>query len=688
MNFNYKYLLICVLITQISCKPEKLKWEPRFLVPLVKTSLGIDDIVNDIVNDSLLSEENDNSLTLIYRQNIETISLKDLVELPSITYSTTTSLSNIALTNSVFKADITLGMISNDLPIWGPFIISQNGTDIVLPDITDITSGPHPVNIENIFSEATFSQGFMDITLRNDFPADVANLDYKIENANSGTEFITHSFLFVASGSTESTTIDLAGKTVEGNLNAFLLNMDFLVGNQSVFIDTSKALDITITLRDLIIETATAKFPSQEVVNDKVEIRLDLEDAKLKLAKLNSGNVVIDVISTAQDSIFFNFSIPGASKNGISFYTNPVIPPAQAGGNVLVTYTYDFSDYELDLTGISGNESNLLYSELIASIDSSGNLITLSESDSLRINLKLENIKPSYAEGFLGSLEYNIGPEDISFDIFKNVISGGISLENVTTYFSIENGIGVDAELNINKLNAYNSSTNNSVDLVSGDIASPIQIFKAIDPPLMPSITSFQLDNQNSNITDLINILPDRLSYELALFVNQGVDSTTSSYQDFVYVNSGIKSSIDIEMPLSLIANNLTLSDTIELTEETLIEFDGVESGNLNFIVDNGFPLSTNFELYFIDDQNNVYVSLVSEEKIEAAPVSNGRVINPLRSVLSFPLSSTEISNVSKSTKFLLIAEFNSDNSSFLKIYSDYKLKSTLSGDFIYKVNE
>ena len=79
-------------------------------------------------------------------------------------------------------------------------------------------------------------------------------------------------------------------------------------------------------------------------------------------------------------------------------------------------------------------------------------------------------------------------------------------------------------------------------------------------------------------------------------------------------------------------------------------------------------------------------MSLVSEEKIEAAPVSNGRVINPLRSVLSFPLSSTEISNVSKSTKLLLIAEFNSDNSSFLKIYSDYKLISTLSGDFIYKV--
>lgn len=684
MKFKKAYLIIWILISLISCKSNKVRWEAGYLVPLVKTSLNI----NDIVNDSLLKKESDNSVSLVYRQNVETINFNNLVQIPPISFSKTSNLANLSLTNNTFKANITLGMISQNLPLWGSIIISQNGTNIVLPDITGITSGPHPISIQDNFSEATFTEGFMDITLRNDYPADVANLDYKIENAGSGTTFIIHSFPFVAAGSTESTSIDLAGKTVEGSLNAFLLNMDFLVGNQFVFIDTSEALDITITFRDLVIESATAKFPAQEVINDQVETRLELEDTKLKKVLLDGGDVTIDVVSTAKDSIFFNFQIPGATKSGVSFNTSPIIPPASPGNNVSVSFNYDFSGYELDLSGPLGSGSNILYSELVGNIDSTGQFVTLSENDSIRISLSVENLTPSYVEGFLGSLDYSIGPEDIDFEIFRNIVSGGISLENVSTYFTIENSVGVKGGLDINELSAYNSASSSSIDLISSDLSSPISINKAVDNPLTPSITNFLLDNENSNITDLINILPNKLSYELTLTVNEGIDSNTTDFKDFAYLNSGITSAIDMEMPLSLIADNLTLRDTIDLSEETLIEFEDVESADLNFIVDNGFPLSTVFELYFVDDQDNIKVSLLSDEKVEAAPLSNGRVLNSLRSVLIFPMTSSDIENMGVCSKLLMVAKFNSEEADYVKIYSDYNLRTTLSGDFIYKIND
>lgn len=678
--FEKTTLIIGIVLLLSSCKPQKPQWDANYELPLINTSLDI----NHVVNDSLIQTETDQSLTLVYRNKLEDIKLDTLVMLSDNAYSQTSKLSDIKLSNTTFEADITLGMIAQNWPTWGPLIIAQNGSLMALPDVTGMTSGPHPSDIQDLFEEATFSEGFMDITLKNEFSADVANIDYEIKNATSGSVFLVHSFPYVASGATEFATIDLTGRTLEGAINASLLNMDYLGGNQPVIIDTSKALDITITLRDMKIQTATALFPAQTVVDEKVNTYVNPGNAKLTNAELKNGNVRIEVVSTAQDTIFFNYKIPGASKDGVPFETNTIIPPATPGNNVSVNFNYDFAGYTLDLTGPNQTDKNLLYSELVGRIDSADQMVTISQNDSIMVSLFLEDVEIKSVEGFLGAVDYQIGPKSFDFKLFQKVVSGSLSLQSVATNFTIENELGVSAELKMQVLKAINISTQQQVDLTGSVLSEPLVINRATKDPLTPSFNTFTLSDQNSNITDLINVMPDQLEYQFLLAINKGIDSNTTDYNDFLDVSSMVKSSIDIEMPLSIQANQLTLSDTVELSPDVLLEFDGVESADLNFILYNGFPLSVAFQVDFLDIDNTPIVSFVSEEGVKAGVVTNGRVNVPEHTVLTFPVSNDEIQRISNASSIMFTAIFNTSGNEMVKIYSDYKLYVVVSGNLKY----
>ena len=73
------FIYIICLVVAFSCKPKKPKWESGYLVPLLSTSLSI----NELVNDTVLRVEDDESITLIYQQNLSTIDLDNLVAIPN-----------------------------------------------------------------------------------------------------------------------------------------------------------------------------------------------------------------------------------------------------------------------------------------------------------------------------------------------------------------------------------------------------------------------------------------------------------------------------------------------------------------------------------------------------------------------------------------------------------------------------
>src|SRR5690606_25861296 len=127
-------------------------------------------------------------------------------------------------------------------------------------------------------------------------------------------------FTNIITGQTQSTSTDLSGKTVEGDQIAEVTDMDLAGG--SVLIDTNDAVIITMSIHGLKVSSATAVFPDQDVVTENIEVELEsMGDIELVEAGIKSGFVKIEVVSTAQVQLNFNYKIPSATKGGVPFET-------------------------------------------------------------------------------------------------------------------------------------------------------------------------------------------------------------------------------------------------------------------------------------------------------------------------------------------------------------------------------
>ena len=146
-----------------------------------------------------------------------------------------------------------------------------------------------------------------------------------------------------------------------------------------------------------------------------------------------------------------------------------------------------------------------------------------------------------------------------------------------------------------------------------------------MESPYTPSFYYNVMNSNNSNIKALLENLPDKISYNIDVAINP--NGNISNGNDFVFTDKLIDASLDVEIPLSFFATNLTLIDTVDvsLTEQT--EHNRVNSGTLTLKVDNGFPLEASIQLYLLNENGNVYDSLLTSTLVEAAPVDGNLIV-------------------------------------------------------------
>src|SRR6185436_6861298 len=563
-QFIFLFSISAIFISSCKRDEEKVGWESNILTPLLKSSLSI----NDILSDTLLQTESDNSVKVVYENHLYKMSLDSLFEIPDTSVIKSYNLDSISLYTTSVSYPVTLGQICLNSGIVGAIIISQNGNTAVIPAIPAITSAPFVINVDTLFQIMTLVSGFIDISIHNGLPIDITNLSFELRNTSNGSLIGTCTFPPIVAGTTETQQIDLAGKTVEGNMTAQILSMDSPGSNgMPVLVDTSNTLLATLSIHNLHPSTATAIFPAQDLINKSQPFRLHLDPVQLKEAKLKSGNVVMTLYSTLQDSVHFTYSLPSATRNGVPFSIVKTLPPAPSGGPAShATFIYDFSDYHLDLSGPNNDTINDMYNSFVASIDSTGQMKTISLTDSFYANLGFIDLIPSYGRGFLGQQTFAIGPSELGIDIFKN-FSGTLNLEDVKLSIVAENGIGVDGRVDINSLKSVHSNPPSQTIPLSGSaVSNPIFISRATDnggqPPVNISITSLLLDKNNSNAPAFISNLPDKLTYSLALQTNPA--GNNNLYNDFIYADYLMEFNVNVEMPLSLQADKLVLSSLID----------------------------------------------------------------------------------------------------------------------------
>ena len=167
-----------------------------------------------------------------------------------------------------------------------------------------------------------------------------------------------------------------------------------------------------------------------------------------------------------------------------------------------------------------------------------------------------------------------------------------------------------------------------------------------------------------------------------------------SGSNDFAYYGYGISANINVTIPLSLIASNLTLADTLA------VNFAGsgstnqhVKSGTLTIYASNGFPFSAGLQLYLLNKNNVVYDSLFipASQTITAGAVNavTGIVTSAQSSVLTISMDAAHTKELFNTKNMILHARFNMGNlpATYRKIYDYYQLNLKLVGNFDYQVN-
>ncbi len=426
-----------------------------------------------------------------------------------------------------------------------------------------------------------------------------------------------------------------------------------------------------------------------QVLNISQIVRFSYKDAQLTEAVIASGSASFEVLSTMNDKVYFDYGIPLASKNGNALIlNNQEINSGSIQTPSTVQQSIDLSGYFLDLRGDNGNLSNQIRVNLNSTLNPAGNgTAALANQPLFSYVNRFRDIRPYYGRGFLGSSSFS-GDDFLSLSDLRK-LEGIIRLQDIHLDLEVENSIGADFSLNIINVTASRNGIN--LALTHPIVGSTQQYSRAQhialgDLPYTPTVKSYSFNTVNSNLKELIELLPDRLSYAATAQLNPL--GNVSSGNDFFYNSSNLRIRAELELPLSFSANALSFTDTLTTAGIASSETELYRAGALRLLATNGFPFDLQVKGYLLNENKVLIDSLLSTQTIAAATVNAAlRVEQPSHTVLNIPVSESLKMHLDQARYIVLKARLNTQpEDTILPMYADYELHLQLIGDGTYRV--
>lgn len=394
--------------------------------------------------------------------------------------------------------------------------------------------------------------------------------------------------------------------------------------------------------------------PGQTVFSQNQNMVLGINTAEIKELIIESGTMQYELMSKVNGPLDLFYSIPGATLNGTSFELSTTTAPGTVANPYFETGTIDLSGYRFDLTGTTGGSSNRLAFNLQADIASiaTGN-ISVNANDSLRVKLRFSDLKVGYARGYFGNISSTID-QQIDIEPLSSIANGNLNLDALSFNLEINNFVGADVRLNLDALKGIRGA--NFVSLNHEVIGSTINITRAIDfgSSIQGNSYAYQINETNSNVVDLFNLLPEALAVEGSIELNPLGD--VSGGNDFIYPAKPIEASINLDIPLCLGVNGVVFLDTIVTGPIDIPS----TSGTLYLRAENGFPMSVSLTFSFITS-NGEEILLATNQSINSALVDfQGFSQEPTSIDLGINLTREQIADIKRGGSMVIKATANS----------------------------
>lgn len=716
--YPFTISVVTILLFICSCRREKTTWDTELQAPLINTELSI----KNLLKSDNLTTATDSSLKLVFENSLVDLEVGDVFSMEDTVVEFGSSLQTLKLSDDSSEVSVSLGQIINTTP-FGAFISALNGTSITIPALTNIVVPGISIDNSDLFESIDIETGKMIITIENNLPVEAVNIDLEIRNsvATGGAIIAATSFTSIPANTTVSKEIPLDGKSVSAELVAQITSLSTLASPGPVLLDTSNTIVTQIKITQIKPSKARAIWPAQNLIDTTRLYKIPKSEGILmKEMLVKEGNLEIEVFSSMQDSMYITYRIPNLIKDGNSFSITSVIAPAPAGGITSIKRSYSLSNYDFIFNGFGIektvgtdlNKNSIVDPDTINSyvqntqvrMQYTGKMVTLSKQDTIYIKARITEITPISAKGYMGQELIDVGPASIDFSVLKNYVSGKIALEDVKMNLSVDNNIGATAKLNIINLDGFNSINNSTVNLSGSGVSIPYSIKAAtesVNPtnPVTTAATEISLNSGNSNVNDFISNLPTSISYNIQALLNDtfatppSVSEVINNPPNFIYSGKGFSAKLNVEIPLSMVAESLVLVDTLNFTYQG--DLTDANAAYFSVLAENNFAYDASFSLILMNESNTELDTLLSNGFIKRGltdPVT-GKIIESTTSKLGFTVSKDKMTSVMASTKIkayikLHSYNLNDSNKKFNKIYSSdgFKLKLIGSSKFNVKL--
>ena len=403
--------------------------------------------------------------------------------------------------------------------------------------------------------------------------------------------------------------------------------------------------------------------PNYTFFNEESENDLGFADVELKQIVAKDGFLDITVKNPVETKAFFNIKLIGVTKNGIPFNEDIVADAGTIADPGVVSTSWDLRDYSFDLTGINGNERNLLTSKVTVTSDPNGPAVTLTNSHIVKVDVGLRDIELAYARGYFGNQVVS-DTTDFVLDVMDVVQSGAVDVPASTIKFEIENGIKVGATGLLTKLTSENSS-GSLLDLAHPQVGTAFTLNPATGgwSGINPSIKELTFDQANSNVEEFIENLGAKYTAGYKVEINPWGNISAGS--DEIYPDSRFKVRAYANLPLAIGFDALAVQDTFPVDLVQTSTTARVTKGELFLKASNAFPVAANVKLIMLNANKAVIHTIEGTDIIQSAEygtLDSATGLKIMDSDIKWVLSSEVVDDLENIKYIIVQSTFNTPN--------------------------
>ena len=676
------YLSGCIKETyDLNKLSEEVQISPVFAFPVATGDLTFADILkpNDTVR-----YESDNFVKIVVRKDsVVFLKLEDYYDFSNlVSYKKGFELGDVEIND--FQTSTTL-KLNDIIQYFSPtlrqqFIDLDDGQPHDFPSFPVTDLGEHSFPVIVSFENVLFGSGILQIGVTNNLTAPLKDIKIRLYTNPGHIQVGTEKTITgpIYPGATKTAEIDLSGAAVKNSFIAAII-LTGSDGASNVIIDLDHTVVFSVNGYNLKIKAGRAIIKDQilDLDDDADTVDVDLgEDIEIERAKIKKGTLQYKITSKSNVTGSVSFALPTSSRNNNGQLTEMIsVPPQQT-----TTGSVDLSNISIDLSTDPGQPYNRLPVTNQVKIGSNNIIIDYSMYDSIYVTLDVSDAEVDFVKGYFGQREEQIKPDTIDTELedILEKISGEFHISKPSVKVNYSNSFGIPVEVTLNAKGKRDNKIQN-LNL------APFVIINPVDTVVRDVSSVFTIDGTNSSLPDLISLPPVEAVFTGSAKMNPA--GSAGGRNNYVFGNSRLLASLEIEVPLELWINNLQFADTVDnflKSEENEEEKDSpfrpenMEYFRIKITTSNGFPLEASIELMLYDTVTGRVLDTISAPGLikPALVDASGKVVSPVETVteIEFDKRFFEASKDADKIIFIFKLVTSGGGTKDVKFYSDYMI--------------